>query len=75
MAVDPTQIQNLKNLFDQVGAKEQALADASDANDAAQSSAQAAIAVATGTASARVAAHDDLKASITAAEAALDALL
>ena len=49
-ALDPTQLQNLVN---DVEAKATALADASTANDQAQSAAQAAIATAAGTLTAK----------------------
>jgi hypothetical protein len=60
---DPTQ---LNALIADLEAKEQALLDASDANNAAQAAAQAAIANATGTAQAQSSAHDDLSVSISA---------
>jgi len=54
MPLDPSQNQKLDELITDLKSKEQVLADDSDANDAAQSSAQAAVAIAAGTQQAKV---------------------
>lgn len=60
---DPAQ---LNTLVTDLQTKEQALADASSANDQAQSAAQAAVATANTSQVAKDAAHDDLSASVDA---------
>lgn len=69
--VDNTQLQSL---VADLEAKEQALSDASAANDAAQAAAQAAIATATGTLQAKDTAHAALSTSVDALVAFADAL-
>lgn len=61
--VDNTQ---LLALVSDLEAKEQSLADASEANDQAQAAAQAAVAAAAGTLAAKTSAHGDLEASVQA---------
>jgi hypothetical protein len=71
MAIDNTQLQALVTDLE---AKEQSLADAGAANDAAQAAAQASIANAAGTLATKNTAHDALTASVDALVAFVNAL-
>ncbi len=66
MPLDPSVNQHIDDLVGDLRSKEQAFADASDANDQAQAAAQAAVATAAGTANAKAKDHDDFSASIDA---------
>jgi cbb3-type cytochrome oxidase cytochrome c subunit len=66
MSLTPDQNAQLDSLVTDLRTKEDAFGVATDANDAAQSAAQAAVATASGTQQAKASAHDDLGASIDA---------
>jgi hypothetical protein len=74
MALDPALFPKLDSLLATVKTSEQALADASDANDTAQANAQAAIAAANASAQQRAAAHDALASAIDDLETFLTTL-
>jgi hypothetical protein len=66
MPLDPSVNAQIQTLVADLETKEQAFSDASDANDSAQTSAQAAVATAAGTLAAKNTAHDAYSASIDA---------
>lgn len=66
MPTDPAVNARITELVADLEAKEQLFSDAGDANDAAQSNAQAAVATAAGTLAAKNTAHDAFKASTAA---------
>ena len=74
MAVDPTIAQKLSDLVTVINTNETALANASDANTAAQAAAQAAVANASTTAAAQQTAHQALSDSIDALVAYVNTL-
>jgi hypothetical protein len=74
MALDPTTFPKLDSLLATVKTAEQALSDASDANDTAQATAQSAIAAASAAAQQRAAAHDTLASAIDDLETFLTSL-